>query len=274
MKELLLLSLARLMAATHLNQVRFLNEGGQPIVAKRRRGYSPVVIFFGNWVSRMRRVPVIVMQNKAWHDWERRVNPAVNGFEAACDARGWLRVPLGEGRSLQEYLASSEYGLEQKLAALRVAARALRQLHETRLPGSGEWLSHGDATVRNVAYDAGRQRARWFDFDLRHDLRTEAALRHADDLRALIFSSLPWVEPTTIEQYAGAMLAGYGNGPALVRLRELVNAPLLDYGLYHLAQTLACAERRCACRAALLRGLDRMETSKRNCGTCMIMERP
>lgn len=257
MMETVLEWLARRMAATHLNRVWFILEAGRPYVLKRRRWFSPLLIFFGNGVSRVRRVPVIVLQNRAWRAWEARVNPLVNGFDAVCDGRRRLRVERAAGEPLQQILAAPRHGLEQKAEAIAAAARAMRALHAAHLPAGGQALSHGDATVRNVAYDFASGRAQWFDFDLAHDLRTSAALRHADDLRALIFSAAPLLAAAELPPIAEALLEAYGASPALAALERLVADPRLDTDLYHRAQTLAGASQRRACRAALLHALRR-----------------
>jgi hypothetical protein len=159
-----------------------------------------------------------------WLCWERQVAQAL-GREVRLSLDGTaLETPFIPGKSLAEILGGS-LPWEEKLAVLRTAAGELRWLHSQAIhrPDGEEWeLSHGDATCHNVIVDLSTSAAEWIDFDMRHEWRCPVIERHADDLRALVFSSaacLPSGLHTTAVQQ---ILAGYGEPGVICQLRTSV----------------------------------------------------
>src|SRR5690349_16581331 len=94
------------------------------------------------------------------------------------------------------------------VAALCLASTALRELHGQSMDVAGsDWqLSHGDATCHNVLIDNEHHVAHWIDFDIRHRLGLPKLERHADDLRALIFSSCSMVPSPERETVARVLM--------------------------------------------------------------------
>lgn len=256
LREAGLPALAPLMAATHLNHITLVQERGAAWVIKRRRWPAPLLILLGNRVTRRRRPVVIALQSRAWRAWEARLHPLVNGLAVTTAPRGGIRILLAPGEPLQAILASPSCTLAEKLMAFGAATRALRELHAIRLEDREVPLSHGDATARNVVYDCQTGRAAWFDFEMVHDLAAAAALRQADDLRALYFSAAPHLAPAHLPRFAEALLQAHGGAPALAELHRLIATARLDWDLYHLAQTLAPSSQRRAAHEALLAALE------------------
>lgn len=225
-------------------------------VLKRRKWYAPMIILPGNLISRMRPASVCVLPDKDWFAWEKRIHAALNRIDVTA-RNAWLRIPAAPGEALQDIL-KSDRALHEKQRAMAAAGRALRAMHALAL-SDGVLLSHGDATIRNVVYDPERDRARWIDFDLRHNLRVAARMRHADDLRALLYSACPHAADEDYAALFRAAIEAYGDREVLSELGRRIAHRSLDRDLYHLAQTLAPRPRRDACRDAIAALLGRMD---------------
>ena len=117
--------------------------------------------------------------------------PMWHSTDAVGRPRG-IAVPLLPGESLNCVLSRTDVSLKRKLNCIALALCALLLLHKRPAvwpDGQTRRLSHGDATAENVYVDDLQQCACWFDFDMRHRPDIPEVQRHADDLRALIFSS-------------------------------------------------------------------------------------
>jgi hypothetical protein len=189
-------------------------------VRKRRTPLSGWLIVLGNAVFRLRAVPVQVLHRQQWKRWEQTVQLAIgrsgqdrhrNALLSVADlhnvqsttdeSNAWFE-PAGvysvwiPGRTLREVLCDRSTSREQVSLTLAAALSRLYALHQIEIEIQTQTgrrrmkLSHGDASVANIMYDADRELMTWFDFDLRHDFNCVASDRHADDLRAFLFTAV------------------------------------------------------------------------------------
>ena len=112
-------------------------------------------------------------------------------------------------------------------------------LHRFELPradGGCERLSHGDATLRNVLFDPATGEARWFDFDTAHDPGLAPAWRHADDLRALIYSAVESFADVPVAHVLRTVQDAYAEPRPWEQIRDRLARRALHFSPLHLAQ--------------------------------------
>jgi hypothetical protein len=234
----LVASVAASIRAVHINRVRFQNVGGRTFVLKERHLFSWVLIIPGNFVFRWRQVPVQVLDTNQWKAWERAVVPLEHPPQEP-NSRS-LAIPEIDGIPLCQLLGDGNILAEQKLELVSLAARSLRKFHQREIdaPAHGSIrLSHGDATVRNVMISREMQTATWFDFDLRHDLRVKPNDRHADDLRALLFSAAHYFPDENLMTLVRVIKETYDQANVWEKLAQQAHGQWLNLDLFHLAHT-------------------------------------
>ncbi|AMV36345.1 hypothetical protein [Planctomyces sp. SH-PL62] len=250
--------LGPILSGIRLNRVeRRLCPDRAPLIAKRRRWYSPWLIAPGNLYLRWLEAGVLVLPDHPWRDWERAVHRRLYGIECEIDPQGWLLLPLWPGVALDEHANDLTIPLRERLHAIATAVRALKQLHEieTRLlDGEIGRLSHGDATLRNVVYDRDSSRARWFDFDTVHEPSSPPIARRADDLRAVLHSALEAVRDATVSDLFETVRAAYDERAVWDHVRGLLARGSLHASPFHLAQARPPLESRKELERLIRRG--------------------
>jgi len=196
---------------------------GSTLVWKRRTEAADFLIPPGNLLLRWHPVPVHMAPVDDWARWEDRLYRRLYGQTVRQEGET-LILPRLPGTPVLDQLDDPR--------AFPAAVAALLDLH--RHSFLGRRISHGDATAHNVLFDGSE--ARWFDFDAMHDLRTPASLRHADDLRALLFSAVGRA-PERIEALLDAVMA-YPDAVVLQELGRLVVSWRLHWSPYHHGQAL------------------------------------
>jgi len=222
----------------NVNRVTFAKTGDHEFVLKERHWLSPLLIVPGNPVLRWRRTPVRVLSTQQWKRWERTIAP----LDQVCDVASSRALPIAKiaGTSLAQILSNCDISCEQKIAVVALAASALHQFHqrECDTPEHGRViLSHGDASVRNVMISPESKTATWFDFDLRHDLNFPPVDRHADDLRALLFSAAHYFPLKHIAELVGVTHRHYPQRDVWHELSQQVNSRWFCVDLFHFAHT-------------------------------------
>jgi glycosyltransferase involved in cell wall biosynthesis len=235
--------------------------GHSPLIAKRRRWFSRFIIAPGNLYLRWLDSKVRVLPDRIWRRWEFAVHRQLYGIECRVDSRGWLLVPFWPGTVVAGYGADIRLARDERLRALATASHALRRLHLIDIflyDGTRGRFSHGDATLRNVIYDPESARAHWFDFDTVHDPCEPALGRHADDLRALLYSALETFSDVPVPVILETVNSAYDHLAVWDQLRVMRDRKLLHVTSYHLAQASPAADRReeverllCCCRQLL-----------------------
>ena len=79
--------------------------------------------------------------------------------------------------------------------------------------------------------------ATWFDFDLRHDLNIPAPLRHADDLRALLFSAAHYFSLENLADLVHITKKTYDEGEVWHELARQLNDRWFRLDVFHFAHT-------------------------------------
>jgi glycosyltransferase involved in cell wall biosynthesis/SAM-dependent methyltransferase len=221
--------------------------GHPPLIAKRRRWFSRWIIAPGNLYLRWLDSKVRVLPDRLWQRWECEVHRQLYGFECRVDSRGWLLLPHWPGTVLAEYGADIRLSRDDRLRGLARASHAMRGLHLIDMflyDGTAGRFSHGDATLKNVMYDPSSVRARWFDFDTVHDPSEPPLGRHADDLRALLYSALETFFDVPVSVIVETVKTAYDDRAVWDHLRVLHARKLLHTSTYHLAQASPAADRR------------------------------
>jgi hypothetical protein len=216
------MALGRALEGTELCEL----EVGERVVTKRRSAAADFLIPPGNLLLAWHPVAVRMVSVDDWARWEARLYERLHGLRVRRDG-DTLLLPRLPGEPVSHQLHDPR--------ALPAAVEALYALHGHDL--RGQPLSHGDATAHNVLFDG--QTARWFDFDAMHDQRLSARRRHADDLRALLFSAVGCA-PQRLEAMLEAVLA-YPDASVLRELAAQVTSRRLALSPYHHGQALRSA---------------------------------
>ena len=246
--EVLSGQLGRMMAGVRVNDLSIRREAdGSLRIAKRRRWSSRALIRAGNVYLRWIRADVRVLDDAEWRAKEREFHRRAYGIECDVDDRGWLILPYRPGVTLARYAAAGRIPLEERLQALATSCRALQTLHRIEIPSlrdGPEPFSHGDATLRNVVLDAEGGLAHWIDLDTAHESGMAALDRHADDLRALLYSSAATFRDASMEDVIRAVRRGYEGSAVWDRLRDRLSRAPIHANAFHLAQARVEAGRR------------------------------
>ena len=190
----------------------------------------------GNPVLACRQVPVSALFTKQWVLWEREVKRVLNGED----------VPLGRvlicnqlpGVPLADWLIDLGEPNNAHLEVLEIAIESLQKFHRVAVDdgqGGRVRLSHGDATLNNVLYDSENRLAMWIDFDLRHWLNVPAPQRHADDLRAFLFSAVRHLPDAEIPEFLTAMQLQYEDAAVWNCLRDQLASRWFRFDVFHRA---------------------------------------
>lgn len=207
------LLIARRLASLRLHHSCVGLVDGHAVRLKCRTRWSAVLIPPGNAYLRFQGALSTALPRSAWLEWELAVGCALERHVCVLNDQRGLQFDDHPGISLAELLRSG-ISWQEKRDAIQWAATALRSLHQTRINACGlaDWpLSHGDATSRNVIIDHVSRTATWIDFDTRHHPRLAAAIRHADDLRALLWSSLCDLDSNAVADGITATFNGYAD---------------------------------------------------------------
>ncbi len=214
------LILSELASRTSINRVT----AETSTIVKRRVWFSELLRIPGNLILRCRRAPVFVLSKSDWHDREQQLTNAKS-------THAGLLIDRLDGVPLSEYLANED-SAEEKLAAVSTAMRSLFDFH-LRFD-----QSHGDASSTNVMIHEfeGHLSATWFDFDVAHDESVPEVIRRADDLRALLYTSKPWLKNEEFVTLFPEWNSFYADDDVWNELLETMSKPLQHCDIFHLAQ--------------------------------------
>ena len=213
--------LSRLAAQTWINVVTI----DDTTVSKHRTWYSNFIRIPGNLVLGFRRAPVKVLSTKQWHERERQLSDATV-------VENKLQLAKLGGVPLSEYL-SSEKSAAQKLAAINAATHSLFNFHFQHDQ------SHGDASSSNVMINEspdGNLSAIWFDFDVAHRDSVPDVVGRSDDLRALFFTSKPWLTDNDFARLFAGSDSPYTDDDVWKELIKAMSNPIQHCDIFHLAQ--------------------------------------
>ena len=225
----LCLALGRLLRAARYAETRLVAVDGAPEVRKRRVAGAPLLVWLGGWLVRLLATGVRVLPQRAWEERERLLHARLRGTSIRTEADGTLVLPHLPGATLAALLDDAALDAARRSRAIRLAVAALAALHRLG-------LTHGDAMAENVMVDLDADVAHWFDFETEHDERRPLAWRRADDLRALLATSLLRTPSARLAGTLRLVLDAYGDDEA-TRLVAASFASVLRRPLaFHLGQ--------------------------------------
>jgi hypothetical protein len=207
---------------------------GVAVYVRRRLWHAPLSVPLGNLLLDRLHVGVRFLPNRAWRRWEVAVYHALGTTDAAEESAAVV-VPAFTGVTVAEYLSRPELDDQSKTRAARASLISLRRAHQVTPAwpdGECRTFSHGDATVRNVVYDAAHDVACWIDFESLHDPTLFESARRADDLRAWFVSA--WECWPRTDQLVQLMVEAYDDAEAVTMLGDMLVRR--EDNIYHLAQ--------------------------------------
>jgi len=211
--------------AIRINAISREVRNGRALLIKRRRLTSEPLARTANLFFRAARHPVFVWADAgAWQRWE------VSSFNL-LHSRQYGAFPAGArtvcadilpGLSLAEHFVMGTFDG----AMLDAAGSELRRAHQLHSAFfDGPW-SHGDPNLANFLFSAQEQHARLIDFEVVHQRRLPAMVRHVEDVLSFLQDLLGCAPRGTWLASAQRFLDAYGCDQALrSALRERLRLP-------------------------------------------------
>jgi hypothetical protein len=244
---LLCLALGWLLRSARYSRTRSINPDG---VRKHRRLYAPLLIWLGDPLVRILDAGIRVLPQRDWEERERAVYRSVYDASIRIDADGTMVLPYLRGRTLATLLADPSLDAAARKEAIERATVALAEFHRLG-------FTHADAMAENVMVDLPGT-ARWFDFETIHDPSRPLAWRRADDVRALLATSLLRTIPEEVAETLDRILDAYGDDAATPLLAASFTSVLRRPLTFHLGQApLSFRRFRDVARLLRERGADR-----------------
>jgi len=180
---LLCLTLGRLLRAGRYSKTRIVSQDGNLEVRKHRLFYAPLLVWLGGTLVRLLDTGVRILPQREWEERERQLYRSLTGTSIRIDADGTIILPRLPGETLATLLEDPALGESARKRAIELAVVSLTTFH-------ARGLTHGDAMAENVMVDLEAGVAHWFDFETVHEPSRPMAWRRADDVRALLATSL------------------------------------------------------------------------------------
>jgi hypothetical protein len=175
--------IGRLLRASRYAEVRIVAADATCEVRKRRRFYAPALIRMGDVLVGILNTGVRVLAQREWEARERLLYRSLGREPVRAQGDGTLVLPCLRGRTLASVLDERELEPGVRANAVEAAVDALRRLHRLG-------YTHGDAMAENVLVELDAGVAHWFDFETLHEPHRPLAWRRADDVRALLATTL------------------------------------------------------------------------------------
>lgn len=225
----LALGLGRLLRAGRYSTVQIVDDGGEARVRKHRRFYAPLLVWLGEPLVGVLDTGVRVLPQREWEERERWIYQSLRGTSIKIDAGGTLVLPRLPGETLAGLLEDPGMDEASRTRAIELAVAALAEFHRLG-------FTHGDAMAENVLVDLEAGVARWFDFETLHDADRPLPWRRADDVRALLFTSLLRTAPAQLPATLRLILDAYAD-EEVTRLLAASFTPIMRRPLpFHLGQ--------------------------------------
>jgi len=221
--------LGRLLRAGTYSNVRIVDQDGNLEVRKRRSFYAPLLIALGGPLVRLLDTGMRVLPQREWEARERLIHERLYGTSVRIEADGTLVLPRLAGQTLATVLEDPASGASARRTALELAVAALADFH-------AKGFTHGDAMAENVMVDLEAGVARWFDFETVHDSSRPATWRRADDLRALLATSLLRTAPGDFAKTLQLVADVYSDDSIVALVAASFTSPLQRPLAFHLGQ--------------------------------------
>jgi hypothetical protein len=223
------LALGKLLRSARYSKTRIVYEDGERQVRKHRVSYAPLLIWMGDLLSRVLDNGVRVLPQGDWEERERQVYTTLRGSAIRIDAGGTLVLPRLDGQTLADLLENPEVEESVRERAIELAVVALKDFHS-------RGFTHGDAMAENVMVDLEVGIAHWFDFETMHDSSRPKVWRRADDVRALLATSLLRCNAEQMAEAVQRILDVYGDDEVTELLRASFTSVLRRPLAFHLGQ--------------------------------------
>jgi tRNA A-37 threonylcarbamoyl transferase component Bud32 len=201
---LLCLGLGRLLRAGKYSKARIVTQDGELQVRKHRAFYAPILVRLGDPLVKILDTGVRVLPQREWEERERLLYQTLYATSIHVDRNGVIVLPRLPGQTLATLLDEPQLQGPDRTKAIQLAALALARFHDAG-------FTHGDAMAENVMIDLQAGVAHWFDFETVHDVDRPMAWRRADDLRALIATSLRRTRRDAFGKTLDLILGAYPN---------------------------------------------------------------
>jgi hypothetical protein len=221
--------LGRLLRAGRYSKVRIERRGEEPQVRKQRAFYAPLLIRIGDALVRVLDTGTQVLPQRDWEERERQIYRRLYGASIRIEDDGTLVLPCLPGRTLATLLEDSQLEGADRERAIELAVVALARFHRLG-------LTHGDAMAENVLVDLDAGIASWFDFETVHDPRRSMTWRRADDVRALLATSLLRAAPERFSRILHIVLENYRDDEVARLLAESFTSVWRRPLVFHLGQ--------------------------------------
>ena len=223
------LGLGRVLRAGTYSNVRIIDHNGEREVRKKRSFYAPLLVSLGDSIVDILDTGMRVLPQRGWEERERLIYEQLYGATVRVESDGTVVLPHLAGRTLASLLEDESLGELARTRAVQLSVAALADFH-----ASG--FTHGDAMAENVMVDLESGVARWFDFETVHHASRPMNWRRADDLRALLATSLLRVEPESVAETVQLVVDVYADGAVTSLLASSFTTALQRPLAFHLGQ--------------------------------------
>ena len=219
----------RLLRDAKYSNVRLVDQDGELRVRKWRAAYAPLLVSLGHPLVRILDTGVRVLSQREWEERERLIYERLYEKSIRIDADGTFVLPRLAGRTLATLLADTALGASDRKRAIGLAVIALADFH-------ARGFTHGDAMAENVMVDREAGVARWFDFETVHDPSRPLVWRRADDVRALLATSLVRTAPAELAETLYHVVDVYADGAIMPHLLTSFTSVWRRSLAFHLGQ--------------------------------------
>jgi serine/threonine protein kinase len=209
-------------------ETQMVDEVSERVVHKQRTPFAPLLVWLSGPVVRWLDTGVRVLPQDEWEEKERLMYRTLHDVAIRVEGKT-LVLPRLPGRTLAALLEDGSVNDAARQTGIALAAEALAGLHH-------RGLSHGDAMAENVLVDLDGCVARWIDFETVHDDSRGFDWRKADDVRALLATSVLRTERSQRAEIVKLVLDRYGDRSILPTLGAFFTPGLKRSLIFHLGQ--------------------------------------
>ncbi len=216
--------LSTAMDSIRINSVTEAVWHGRHCIVKRRLPPGRQISALANTYFELAHVPIRYWSHLGdWRRWEVTCFRMLNRDRFDAIAVGTDAVCLDKipGESLWAHLRRGTI----TRGMLTEAAHELRRAHQFWSDDLGGPWSHGDASMSNFIYDQEARRVRLIDFEITHERRLPAVVRHADDLLVFLLDLAGFVSTRRWLPLALAFLRAYARPEVIAELSRRLIVP-------------------------------------------------
>src|SRR5256714_7491730 len=214
----------KLVEAIAINSISEKIRRKRPVIVKRRNIHAEQLAELTNLYFRAADIPIRFWSKVGdWQRWEIDCFNMLNGDRFRASASGSRTVIADKlpGESLWKHLNRGTLTRRMLVAA----ATEFRRAHQFWSDEfRGRW-SHGDASMTNVIYDAGTNRARLIDFEIYHEKSLATPARQADDLLVFLLDLVGTLPTRQWLLLSTTFLEAYGDPQVIAQLRTQLDLP-------------------------------------------------